>query len=126
VDAGDVLAYAAAVIIVAWGVSHIAPTRAVAEGFGSISADNRKILVMEWVAEGLTHVFVGVLVVLLTALDGSGDASVQLAYRIAAGFLLVLGAWTAVTGARTPVIWFKICPFVMTTVAGLLLIASFI
>jgi hypothetical protein len=126
VIAGDVLAYAAAAILAAWGLAHIAPTRSVADGFGPISTDSRRILVMEWVAEGFAHVFVAVLVVLLTALHGSGDAAVQLGYRVAAGFLLALGAWTAATGARTPVVWFKLCPLVMTSVAALLVVASFV
>jgi hypothetical protein len=39
--------------------------------------------------------------------------------------LVVLAALTTVTGARTPVIWFRICPFVLTGVAALLVAASF-
>jgi len=38
--------------------------------------------------------------------------------------LVVLGALTAATGARTPVVFFKICPVVMVVCAGLLLGAS--
>jgi hypothetical protein len=36
----------------------------------------------------------------------------------------LLGTLTAVTGARTPVVWFKICPVVLGCSAGLLLAAS--
>jgi hypothetical protein len=43
---------------------HLAPTRAVVESFGAISRDNRRILIMEWIAEGLTHISLGVLVAL--------------------------------------------------------------
>jgi hypothetical protein len=31
---------------------------------------------------------------------------------------------TSLTGARTPVVWFKICPIVLTGAAALLLVAS--
>jgi hypothetical protein len=68
--AAEVLAYAAGGVLVLWGVAHIAPTRSVASSFGSLSVDNRRVLVMEWVAEGFTHIFVGLLVILITALEG--------------------------------------------------------
>jgi hypothetical protein len=45
-------------------------------------------------------------------------------YRVAAALLLALGTLTALTGARTPVVWFKICPGVMAAAAVLLLVAS--
>jgi hypothetical protein len=84
---GAAPAYAAAAIVVAWGAAHLAPTRAVAASFGEISLDNRRILVMEWMAEGITHIAIGVLVVLMTAIEGAGDSATQLVYRVAAGIL---------------------------------------
>lgn len=45
-------------------------------------------------------------------------------YRVAAWLLLSLAVLTALTGARTPVIWFKICPVLLGTSARLLVIAS--
>jgi hypothetical protein len=48
--AGALLAYVASAILIAWGSAHLAPTRTVAASFGEISADNRRILVMEWAA----------------------------------------------------------------------------
>ena len=55
-SAGAAMAYAASGVLIAWGVAHLAPTRAVTASFGDISLDNRRILVMEWMAEGVTHV----------------------------------------------------------------------
>ena len=37
---------------------------------------------------------------------------------------LILATLTALTGARTPVVWFKICPALLAGPAVLLLIAS--
>ena len=34
---------------------------------------------MEWVAEGFTHMFIGALVILVTAIDGSSAAALLLA-----------------------------------------------
>jgi hypothetical protein len=46
--------------------------------------------------------------------------------RAAAGLLLALATLTALTGARTAVVWFKICPVVLGGGAGLLLAASWL
>ena len=80
--------------------------------------DNRRILVMEWVAEGITHISIGVLVILATAIDGASDPTTQLVFVVSAGILVVLAGLTAATGARTPVISFRICPFVLTGAAA--------
>lgn len=79
---------------------------------------------MEWMAEGVTHISIGLLVILATAIEGAGDATTQLVYVVSAGVLVVLAAITAGTGARTPVIWFRVCPFVLTGSALLLVLAS--
>jgi len=120
----DTLAYVAGAVLILWGAAHIAATKSVAGSFEAVSVDNRRIFVMEWVAEGVTHVSIGALVILIAALEGTGDAVSDLVYRVLAGVLVVLAVITALTGARTPVIWFKICPFVLTGAAALLLISS--
>lgn len=98
-----VLAYLAAAILIAWGIAHLMPTRAVAASFGAISLDNRRILVMKWAAEGITHISLGALVLLATAIEGTASAATQLIYGVAAVVLIVLAALTAATGSRTPV-----------------------
>ncbi len=118
------LAFAAAALIFLWGTAHLIPTRQVVAGFGEISRDNRLVITMEWVAEGLAMWFVAALAVAVTVVGEAGTAN--LTYLLGAGFLVVLGAWTAATGARTPVIWFKACPVVMAVGAGLLVAASLV
>ena len=120
----DVFALAAAGIVFLWGVSHVVPTRQVVAGFGDISEDNRRIITMEWVAEGLSFVFVAVLIVAVTWSGETLEAAEDLVYRVSSGFLVAIGVWTAMTGARTGVIWFKACPVVMSISAGLLIAAS--
>jgi hypothetical protein len=120
----DVLVYLGAIVITAWGVAHIAPTRAVVAGFGAMSDDNRRMILMEWVAEGMALVFIGLLVLLVTAIHGSEDAVSLTVCRISAAMLLVMAAWTALTGARTSILPMKICPAVKTAVAALFLVGS--
>ena len=118
------LGYLASAILIGWGTAHLAPTRAVTTSFGDITRDNRRILTMEWIAEGITHISLGTLIVLTTAIDGVGDPATHLAYRFVAAVLLLLAALTALTGSRTPVAWFRVCPFVLSAAAALLVVAS--
>lgn len=122
----DTLALVAAGIVFLWGVSHIIPIRQVVAGFGDISEDNRRIITMEWVAEGLSFMFVAVLIVAVAWSSNTLEAAEDLVYRVSSGFLITIGVWTAMTGARTGVIWFKACPVVMSVSSGLLITASFL
>ncbi len=121
---GYVLLYIAAAVIVAWGVAHLVPTRTVVAGFAPISADNRRIFTMEWIAEGLTHIFIGVLILAVALLGSPGSRTAIGVYAATAGMLLAIAVLTALTGARTPVAWFKVCPVVLLTVVTLMLAGS--
>jgi hypothetical protein len=48
----------------------------------------------------------------------------RVAVPVTAVMLATVAALTAVTGARTPVVWFKVCPVLLVSTAGLLLVAS--
>jgi hypothetical protein len=121
----EVLAYLAAGMTGLWGVAHAIPTRQVIAGLGPMNLDNRRVVLQEWLAEAFTMWGLAVLILVVTVVGG-GPAIVGWVYRVAAGLLLSLAVLTALTGARTPVIWFKICPVLLTTSATLLLVASFV
>jgi hypothetical protein len=107
-------------------VAHAVPTRQVLAGFAPITVDNRRLVLQEWLAEALTMWGVAAVVLAITAAGGAGIDVRASDYRIAAGLLIALGTLTALTGARTSVIWFKICPALLAGLAGLLLAASFV
>lgn len=119
----ELLLLTGAGLIAAWGVAHIVPVKAVVAGFGDVSADNRRLVAMGWVAEGLTLLFVGVLCTLVALQLEAGPARTLIA-RACAALLVALAAWTAATGARTQVIAMKLCPVVKLTSAILLLAGS--
>jgi hypothetical protein len=119
----DALAYVAAAIVFVWGVLHAIPTRNVVAGFGDISPDNRLVITQEWLAEAMTMWFIAAITVVVTA-AGDSDAVLWI-YRTSAAMLFALAAVTTLTGARTPVIWFKICPFLQSGAAMVLVAASF-
>ncbi len=120
------LAYAAAAVVAVWGVAHAVPTRQVVSGFGPITADNRRVLLQEWLAEAFTMWGIAAIVIAATAAGGVAADARAWVYRAAAGLLVALGTLTALTGARTPVVWFKICPVLLACSAGLLLAASWL
>ena len=120
------LAYVAGAVVAVWGVAHAVPTRQVLAGFAPITANNRRIVAQEWLAEAFTMWGIAALVIVVTAIGGTELGARVWVYRVAAALLIALGALTAVTGARTPVVWFKICPVLLAGSAVLLLAASFL
>jgi hypothetical protein len=118
------LLYLGAAVIGVWGIAHIAAVRPVVAGFGALSSDNRRILVMEWTAEGLAMVFVGLLVGLVTLVVGAEAGASVLVYRLSAGMLLAMALVSAFTGARTSVLPMRLCPFVKSAVAVLFVVAT--
>ncbi|MEV6325306.1 hypothetical protein AB0M45_29620 [Nocardia sp. NPDC051787] len=119
----EFLAYGAAALTGLWGIAHAVPTRQVVAGFEPITADNRRVILQEWVAESVALWGIALTVVAATVM-GSGTDVTEWVYRIAAVALLCLAVLTSLTGARTGVIWFKICPVLLGLSAVLLLAAS--
>ena len=117
------LASIAGAITGVWGIAHLLPTRKVVAGFGKLSKDNELVITQEWIAEGITLMFLGTLTGLVTALGSVTHPVVVAVYGLVAAMLLVLAALTALTGGRGSVVFFKICPLVKTVAAVLLLIS---
>lgn len=55
----EVLLYIGSVAITLRGIAQIVPTKSAVSGFGPISGDNKRIITVEWIAEGLTLCFIG-------------------------------------------------------------------
>lgn len=122
-DMSAILGYIAAAVVAAWGVLHAIPTPRVVAGFEPITQDNRRVITQEWLAEAFTMWGLAAVIIAATASGGQPDTR-DWVYRAAAGLLIALGVLTALTGARTPVVWFKVCPFLLAGSAVLLLVAS--
>jgi hypothetical protein len=120
----ELLLYIGSVVIILWGIAHLIPTKAIVSGFGEISDDNKKVVTMELIAEGLTLCFLGVLVLLVTIMTDSQSEAANIVYLACAGMLVVMAVLTALTGARTPAVWYKICPAVKTIVAILFVLGT--
>ena len=119
-----ILLYVGAAVITLWGIAHIIPIKAVVRGFGQISQDNKRIITMEWIAEGLTMCFIGLLVLFVTLWGGVQNAVSIIVYRTSAVMLVVMAVLTASTGARTSILPIKICPAVKIAVAILFFLGT--
>jgi hypothetical protein len=109
----QILFYLGAFITFGWGVSHLFPTRAVVKGFGDISVDNKQIITMEWIVEGVCLIFIGLMVAVTTLLD-SGSAVSTAIYWVSFAELNVLSIVSLFTGFKVHFLPFKLCPVMFT------------
>ncbi len=116
----SLLLYLGAAVVSLWGVAHLVPTRNVVAGFGDISDDNRHIITMEWIVEGVAFLFIGALVIVLTLIDPAAATSFA-AYVVVFAGLLALALVALFTGFRVRFLPFRLCPFVLTSAAVLIL-----
>ena len=123
---GLILLYVGSIIITLWGIAHIFPTKGVVEGFGELSPDNKKIITMEWIAEGLTLIFIGALVLLITIFYDPANCVSVFVILASAVMLVTLAILSFFTGFQTSIIPVKICPFVKIGVAILFLLGVYI
>ncbi len=120
-----VLLYVAAALTGLWGVAHLFATRGVVAGFGDLTPDNRRIITMEWIVEGVALVSLASLVVSVTAIDA--DATVaSAAYGVAMATLLVLALVSLATGFRVAFLPFRLCPFIFTLSALMIALGAWL
>ncbi|MDH3553940.1 MAG: hypothetical protein OER22_15115 [Gammaproteobacteria bacterium] len=118
---GIALIFLGSLLALIWGVAHLFPTKSVVRGFGSISQDNKNIVLMEWIVEGIALVFVGILVATVTLIDPMSPTSTA-TYIISAGFLLLMAVVSFFTGFRIKFTPFRLCPVIFSASAGLITI----
>jgi len=118
-----VLLYLGAALTGLWGIAHLFPTRSVVKGFGDISLDNQRIITMEWIVEGVSLIFIGVLVAVVTLIDPASVVS-KAVYLVSALALIVLASVSLFTGFKVNFLPFKLCPVIFTVSAVLILLGS--
>jgi len=118
-----VLLYVAAALTALWGITHLLPTRSVVAGFGDISVDNRRIIAMEWIVEGVALIFIGALIAAVTLIEPSALVS-RAVYLLTVVALFALAVVSLLTGFRVAFLPFKLCPFIFSLSAALVLFAG--
>jgi len=106
-----------------WGIAHLFPTKSVVKGFGDISTDNKRVITMEWIVEGVSLIFIGVLVAVVTGIDPVSVVS-KAVYILSAIGLLALAVVSLFTGFKINFTPYKLCPFIFTVSAVLIFIGG--
>ena len=119
------LLYSGSVLLTFWGVSHLIPTKSVVKRFGDISSDNERIITMEWIIEGVSLIFIAVIVSSVTYIDYTGEISRKI-YWICFVMLNVLSVISLLTGFKVGFPPFRLCPVIFTTTSILIFLASYI
>ncbi len=122
----EIFLYCGSFLIFLWGIFHILQTKAVLSEFENISKDELRIILMEWLMEGLSLIFVSALAFSMTVFVGPQSLGSTFVYRISSGFLATMALTTLFTGSKTQAIPLKFCPFVEIFCAILFVLGSFL
>ena len=109
----QILIFIGGAVTLIWGVSHLFPTKSVVKGFGEISRDNKHIITMEWIIEGVALIFIGIIVAGVTIIERVNNVS-AFVYLSSATVLIVLAVISLLTGYKVNFLPFKLCPFFLS------------
>ena len=114
-----VLLYIASAMTGLWGVAHLFATKGVVVGFGDLTTDNRRIITMEWIVEGVALISTAAFVTAATAIQPEALVS-NAVYVVAISTLVVLAVVSLFTGFKVEFLPFKLCPFLFGVSAVLI------
>lgn len=117
----QVFYYLGGSITFVWGVAHLFPTKSIVKGFGNISIDNKHIITMEWIIEGIALMFIGIIVIGVTIVDSTSNVSLFI-YFSSILALLILTIVSLYTGYKVNFLPFKLCPFLFSSSAILIFV----
>ncbi len=109
-----------------WGAMHLVKTRPVVAGFEPLSADNRHVLTMEWIVEGVALLFVAALVLVTAFVQGPTNPGALLVFQMSALFLLVMAAVSLFTGSRAEPLPYKLCAPIFTLAALMIFLGGMV
>lgn len=121
----NILLLGGAACVAVWGGMHILKTRPVVAGFEPLTDDNRYVLTMEWIVEGVGLIFAAALVAAATLFLGPEAAGSRLIFGMSVGFLLTMAVVSLFTGARASPLPYKLCAPIFTSAAVLILLGGF-
>ena len=118
---GLILIIIGASITIIWGVAHLFPTKSVVKGFWDISRDNKNIITMEWIIEGVALIFIGVIVAGVTFIGADNNVSAFI-YLTSSSVLIELAVISLFTGFKVNFLPFKLCPMLFSASALLIMV----
>jgi hypothetical protein len=122
-----VLVLAGGILSFLWGASHLIPTSAIANGaYGVLSINNKNIMLMEWINEGFTLIFIGLLVVIAGIINkDKTDKTSKLIFILSPVMLFSMAILSLFTGYHIDFLPFKLCPYIFSLSGILILQGSF-
>jgi hypothetical protein len=117
------LLWVASLIPIIWGIAHLFPTASVVRGFGPLTDDNRRIITMEWITEGVALIFMGAVILTATVVEPTAPVLTAL-YWVAAAGLNALSAVSLFTGFRVRFLPFRLCPVIFSGCSILIIVAQ--
>ena len=115
----QVLLFVAAGLTGIWGIAHLFATKGAVADFGDISVDNRRIITMEWIAEGVALISTASFVAVAAAIDPLSRVS-SAVFAVAIGTLVTLAVVSVFTGFRVSFLPYRLCPFIFSLPAALI------
>jgi len=97
----------------------VIPTANVVRDFGDISPDNKLIITMEWITEGMTLIFIGLVILILANDKTESRLMKNISYSVI-GMLFAMAILSLFTGFRVEFIMFKLCPVIFSVSAILM------
>ena len=119
----QIFLYVGSVLTMIWGVAHLFPTKSVVNGFGEITIDNKRIITMEWIIEGVFLIFIGLLCSGITFLNLPSIIS-NYVFILSSVFLFLLAIISLFTGFRVNFLPYKLCPIIFSLSAILIIIGA--
>jgi hypothetical protein len=116
---GSIILFAASGLTALWGIAHLFATRGVVRGFGEISLDNKRIVTMEWIVEGVALLAIAAFVAVATAIDPASAVSAG-TYLVAIATLITLAVVSLFTGFKIAFLPFRLCPVIFGASAALI------
>jgi hypothetical protein len=120
-----VLIYLGSGIVGAWGIAHLVATPWTIPTLGDLDTDARRVVTMEWLAEGTALVSVAALVSAATFV-GAGSPAADAVSVVAIVTLVAMAVTSIFTGARVPHIAYRLCPPIFLLSALLVGLGSWI
>jgi hypothetical protein len=120
----SILLFIGSATVIIWGIAHLFPTKSVIKGFGDISDDNKNILRMEWITEGFSLIFTGILVLSITIIGDHENITSGIVYVTSSVFLFSMAILSFLTGFKVKFLPYKLCPLIFSISGILILIGS--
>lgn len=121
----SILLYIGAFFTFIWGVAHLIPTKNVVRDFGKITEDNRNIIMMEWIVEGVSLIFIGIFTSVITFVNPE-ESFARILYLLIVAELVTLALVSLFTGFKVKFLPFKLCPIIFIISAALIISGVFI